>query len=593
MKLISVQVFANGKFGWESDKLVFGDSITQLYGPNGCGKTPIVQSIAYCLGYPCIFRNDIYDKCSHAILEIETSKGLFIIKRKYIRGRDVEIEVKGPNSITELFHNEKEYSLFIFGVLEIKVSRLVGNDNKVTTPYLATLLPILYLDQDEGYNKYYSPPSNFIKDQFSEMMRLIFKLPVKNAFDLKKSRIEAKERLGYLDGVVNKQSRELNIATENMLPVNKTEDELLSEISDFEEQLNNLKLTGSSHDDSIAAFDKLISGNKRNIGEIRNELLEINKREKSVNSIITDINTEIETLNINEEAKRVFLSFNEICGSSNCQLFSVSSESYSKNLLYLKDQIKDLKRNSSIDVIRKEQHNEQIKIYEEQIKALIDGRNSTVENSEISALVEAASEIKNRIFELQSQYSELISIERMKVRNFETLVLRNSALDEFQSYSTGGVAIPEIGKLRSELKEYFVKWLDTLNTKNIRRDISFRDEFAPVLGNEKIRQLKGSTRTRAVLAFHAALVELIVRNGLDEFKFLILDTPKQHEVHNDDLDGFILSLKEIADEMNIQVVFSTTEYHYECGSGDMEWVPKYPGEEQNMFLKSEIKIKGV
>ncbi len=61
MKLINIQIFPNNQLGWRSDLLRFGDNITQLFGPNGCGKTPIVQSIAYCLGYPSVFRNDIYD----------------------------------------------------------------------------------------------------------------------------------------------------------------------------------------------------------------------------------------------------------------------------------------------------------------------------------------------------------------------------------------------------------------------------------------------------------------------------------------------------------------------------------------------------
>ncbi|WP_259663639.1 ATP-binding protein [Shewanella algae] len=45
--------------------------MTQLYGPNGCGKTPLVQSIAFCLGFPSIFRNDIYNHCSHVELNVE------------------------------------------------------------------------------------------------------------------------------------------------------------------------------------------------------------------------------------------------------------------------------------------------------------------------------------------------------------------------------------------------------------------------------------------------------------------------------------------------------------------------------------------
>ncbi|AXN30054.1 hypothetical protein DVV14_01565 [Vibrio coralliilyticus] len=59
MKLISIEILGNGESGWSSEPLFFGKHITHISGPNSCGKTPIVQSIAFCLGYPCLFREDI------------------------------------------------------------------------------------------------------------------------------------------------------------------------------------------------------------------------------------------------------------------------------------------------------------------------------------------------------------------------------------------------------------------------------------------------------------------------------------------------------------------------------------------------------
>lgn len=67
MKLESLKVYARGSNGWGSSELAFAKSITQLYGPNGSGKTPLVQSIAFCLGYPCEFRDDIYVHCESVV----------------------------------------------------------------------------------------------------------------------------------------------------------------------------------------------------------------------------------------------------------------------------------------------------------------------------------------------------------------------------------------------------------------------------------------------------------------------------------------------------------------------------------------------
>ena len=68
----------------------------------------------------------------------------------------------------------------------------------------------------------------------------------------------------------------------------------------------------------------------------------------------------MKTLSLNEEARGVFTSFQEICRTPNCGLFLGSAESYGKNLLYLKDQIKDLERNSQRAEIRAEQLEERI-----------------------------------------------------------------------------------------------------------------------------------------------------------------------------------------------------------------------------------------
>lgn len=583
MKLISIQIFPSGLSGWQSDLLKFGNNITQLFGANGCGKTPIVQSIAYCLGYPSVFRNDIYDRCSNVILEVDTAKGHLIIKRIY--SKSVDIEVTEPDGEKQRFFDEKEYSTYLFEWLGLKVDNLVTTNNKSTNPYLSSMLPIYYLDQDEGYNKFYSPPSNFIKDQFSEMMRIVFDLPIKNSFDQKKEKIKAKERLDYLDKQVGLHLRGVDIAKQDAALIKKTSDELTQEISEFESEIEQLKSSGANHDDSISVLDRLISKHRSAIRDLVLEISEMNKRTNGISQIVHEINTEIETLNLNEEARRVFLSFEEICGSSNCQLFSSSSDAYSKNLLYLKDQIKDLERNTEIDKIKIEQIQQQKTSIENLIQSIVEERNKSLEKSEISALVDAISELKNQIFELQSQRSDIEKVEILENKHFKIISERNKALEKHQSFSNERNSIPGLLKLKADLRQYFLNWLEELNTNNISRNITFKDDFTPYLGSETISQLKGSTRTRAVLAYHAALLELMAEHECLSFKFLILDTPKQHEIHNDDLNRYIKSLKKLCSDNDVQIVFSTTEYHYDGNEQDVEWNPKYQGEKQLMFLR--------
>lgn len=584
MNLVSLQIFGNGLSGWRSDLLIFGSKVTQLFGPNGCGKTPLVQSIAFCLGYPCVFRQDIYERCGYVVLVVNTPRGYLRIKRIYSRG--VDIEITGDNISVQRFYDEKDYSDFMFDLLGLPIGKLVSVGNKLTQPYLAAVLPLFYLDQDDGYNALYCPPDKFIKDQFSEMLRMLFKLPVKNSFEAKKDKILAKERLDFLDREVQLQRRLYDSAKSATEHISLSASDLVDQIKSLGEEIELLKSTGAGRDDSVSAFDRLISHLRAEIRETFTEIDVFSKRISGVSRIAHEVNTEIDTLTLNEESRRLFMSFSEICESAACQLFSSSSEAYSKNLLYLRDQIKDLERNAEVDSVRLAQAEERRLVLQRQLEALIDERNQVVKSSEISAVVEAISSLKERIFELQTQKNELDKVVALEKNYVKLIYGRDQALDFYQSFGSDSTRSVSVVEVRSGLRELYLEWLDTIHTVNISKDITFKDDFIPVLGVEAVSQLKGSTRFRAVLAYHAALIELMIRRGFLPFKFLILDTPKQHEIPNEDLDRYFNRLKSLGSDFGLQIVFSSTEYHHALGAFDKEWIPQYPGEEQNMFLTS-------
>jgi len=456
--------------------------------------------------------------------------------------------------------------------------------NQPGAAYLATLLPMYYLDQDGGYSEIYCPPSKFIKDQFSEMMRMVFDLPVKNSFDVKKDRFRAKERLDFLDKDTQTLSRMVEAAKSNTLEIKKSRPDLVMEISQLESEVENLQGAGASRDDSINALDRLISNHRNSIREVSSEINQLQRRNLGIGKIVHEINTEIETLNLNEEARRVFLSFKEICGADLCQLFSSSSEAYSKNLLYLRDQIKDLERNAGLDEVRIEELNRQRTAQEVAIQALVDERNLSSTKSEISTLVEAITRLKSQIFTLQNQLSELDKVALLEEKQFKALVERDKALTLYESFTADRSYSPELIKVRSDIRRYFIDWLNLLHTYNVSKDITFKDDFTPLLGVETISQLKGSTKIRAVLAYHAAVFQVFAEKGVMGFRFMILDTPKQHEINNDDLGRYLSALKALCVSHGAQIVFSTTEYHYDGDNNDVEWLPPYKGQEQNMFL---------
>ena len=331
MKLLSLEIVPELISGWGTDVLRFGDHITQLYGPNGCGKTPIIQTIAFCLGYPSEFRNDIYDRCSHAVLRVEVKGKVIEIVRIY--SRDFDVQVKYDTGVTERFYNEREFSECFFGIWEFDYPKLSAVNNKVAEPYISTILPIFYVDQDEGYSKLYAPPSNFLKNQLSEMVRVVFGFNPKNPFDKKKERYDAKAKLDNLDRLVKSYSDRVRSFEKDMLENDQSSHEIQSQINELESHLESLAYRAPSKDESMLALDRLVASNLRRIHEFQEELIEVRKRRSSIKKIVKDIESEIGSLNLNEEAKRVFLSFNEVCNKADCGLFFASSEAYAKNLL--------------------------------------------------------------------------------------------------------------------------------------------------------------------------------------------------------------------------------------------------------------------
>ncbi len=582
MKLKTIQVFPSGPNGLGTDPLEFGAHITHLFGPNGSGKTPLVQSIAFCLGYPSEFRNEIYDRCSHAVLQIEISGKPYSIKRIY--ARDTDIEVTLSNGSTERFLKESEYSNYIFDCLNLSPSNLTTNKDAQTKAYLATLLPLFYAEQKKGYTSIYVPPKSFIKDQFSEMIRLIFDLPVKHPFDAKKAQYKAKRKLEALDRRVYEKSKQIEILKEFISNNSISPSEVQSEIQRLESELNTLKGEGSARDDSVTSLDRLIATNNQNLQDLSLELRELRKRKQGIGTIVSEINSEINALNLNEEARRIFLSFNEVCRSENCQLFSNSSEAYAKNLLYLKDQLKDLQKDDSVNAENEEKIQTEISTLTNVIKNVVEERNRILEKSDIESVVIAVTELKNEIFRLQAQLDDLLKLDFIEKEYVIILGLRNSAFEEYKAYKNSSSSNPELAELRADLRQFYLRWIDELHTPNVSRDITFKDDFMPILGGEKIGQLGASTAVRAILAFHAALTELTADRNTG-LRFLILDTPKQHEIHNDDLDIYFKALKKLCIEHNLQIIFSTTEYKYEGDEFDRTYVPQYPGIEQPMFMK--------
>ncbi|MBS6739005.1 MAG: hypothetical protein KH310_13095 [Enterobacteriaceae bacterium] len=581
MKLVSIKIKGRDIAGLESDELIFGKHITEFYGPNGCGKTPLLQSIAYCLGYPCKFRDDIYKLCKSATLTFRIANDNFRATRDF-EHTDFILSLES-NEETLKFYNQADYSKYILEKLSLSYPSLLTTQNKQSYPYLSTILPIFYLDQDLGYSKFYYSPNNFIKDQFSEMLRIVFFLPEKHSFDAKKKAINISEEIKYLDNSLAVQRRNIEIAKDTHK--DKNIESIDSSINSLKNELTELKNSKSLKNDSLFSIEAVIRKQKENLRDLKSELNFMERRESSLLQIMKEINTEINTLNLNEEAKRIFRSFEEICPSLDCKMFSRSSESYAKHLLYLKDQIKDIERSLKLDSDRHEKIEQEIEYTSKTIEDLNTIKNNIIEEEDISTVIDAISEITSMLFKLQLEKSELNKIAILEDKYVEMLNKRDYALDELASLEKNRQSIPRLAKVKTILRYKFINWLKILKTPNIDFNVTFENDFSPVMGYETLEQLKGSTKVRAILAYRSALIESLLELDNNSFMFAIFDTPKQHEIHQEDIHNFIINLKKLSEKYNFQFIFSSTEYKYTSDENDVLLTPKYPGAQHNMFLK--------
>lgn len=584
MKFESLQFFPNQGAGWSSEELKFGQVVTQLYAVNGSGKTPLIQSIMYCLGLDVQFRDDIVRNTYKVALKIKISNQELTLERAI--GRKFDITIKSEEKIINRFYNDEDFSRHILNILNLRSDRLTTNGNTATIPYFSALLPLFYLDQDTGYSDYYVPSrQSFIKGQYSEMIRLAVGLPPKSSFDSAKKAIALQQEVEYLDKTITDSRRLMDRLKQDLPLPTRTEADIEREISSLKSRLEELKTTKDIKSETINSFDHLITEVRRQHRELSSLQISLESKIRSSSQIREEIESEIETLDLNEEARRAFLSFSDICTLPSCGMFLVSADSYGKSLLYLRDQLKDLESVNVANIEQAEAIATQLTWFERQISELSAKRGIAEREAGIEMFIEAISKIASDIFELELERSQRQKFKSQETKHLELLNSRDAALTNQESLGKSREQSADVVKFKLNLAEKMSYWLGILNSKNISREIRIDSDLKPVLGNEKLGIIKGSSKARTVLAFHAALFEICISNPNSPFRTLIFDTPRQQEIHAEDLDAYIVQLKVIAVENNAQIVFSTTSYRYEIDPAlDTEWLPRFGGFEQPMYL---------
>lgn len=583
MKLKSLRIIPRTKSGWKSRNLVFAEQVTQLFSEdNGCGKTPLLQALVYTLGYPVTFREDINHHCRAVRLHVLMGGKNLRIWREI--GSSFRIRIREDRAHLE-FVSFADYAKYLLGAWGMTISTLTTTKDAPSQIYLEHVLPLFYLDQDGGYSADYFAPSKFLKDQYSEAMRSIFNLAPKNPFDRKKA-------VAIVDDRIRKHDTEIVRLRDGI-------ESLSIKIGARRKPVNDIDVLTREHlatldtlreaSDPVVQADRSIDGDIDALGKESRSLerrrREINAQLDGIERIRHDIEIEANTLSLNEEARRIFLSFGPICAHPTCGLFANSANTYGKSLLYLRDQLKDLDslyRRLSAEGDRVES---ELKLQEYRQTELIGKRAARRMNPSNGALIDAVSEATRAIIELQEVRQLVESIDNLEIKLLREQNDRENAIDEKDGLSNGRTSYDaNLSRIRANMQSSIVRWMKILNTNNVSRDVVVDSDFSVSFGGEALKTIKGSTRTRAILAIRTATIEIFTSTDNDGPRFFILDTPRQQDIDRSDFATYIDALKELSQTNNVQIVFSSSNYQYPLKDGDVSWSPDFPGEEYPMFL---------
>lgn len=580
MKLISLKLSPRGVNGWESPLLVFGQRTTSLHAKNGSGKTPIVQSIPFCLGFDVKFQNDIREKCQYATLTIEHGGQVFSISREF---GEFHVVVEAAGGKKEYF-SEGDFSKAFFEELDLSVPMLVGTNRQATRPYISSLLPIFYVRQIGGYDEPYRPPAQFILDQFVEMVRFAFGQGPKRSYTAQKDLLAARDQLEADQRRIVYQQKVLADLSASIDDSPSTRNRLVQRAATLTSQIKDLRESADIAGAASDALTELLHAKEERIRAIRRQHSELSARVTGIESIRSEIEGEIQTLSLNEESRRVFESFFDVCGRADCGLFLSSSASYAKNLIYLKDQIKDLESNAKRAEAQLLLLADRIKDEESERTLIVERINQRDGQTATGQLVSAVQSLTRELIESEQYLASIEQLAEAKRKYVQFESARDKTQNRIATLSNHGRLDLDFNVLRNKIQTLTIKWMDILKTPNASREVEIDLDFKFRFGKQTIDVFNGSTRSRIILAIHAAIFEHYLQDRKRPLRFLILDTPKQQELANEDLARYLRALEDLCDEFDGQILISATEYHHEIGVADKEWTPQFSGAEQMMYL---------
>lgn len=585
VRLESFRYLPRGTDGWGSRLLHFGDMFTAVQGPNGTGKTPIMKGVIQGLGHEAELPPDVLARCEFAETTITIDGRTVTLTR--LLGDEFHLRVaEGEES--HVYTSQAEYAKWFIGLFSADPPALTSKQNAEVGLYPTVLLPALWVDQDHGWTTdYWTPPNrNFIHDQRQEVIRFLVGAPPRHPFRAKTEFEEAKQGLDRIERAIDMQRYMVErLRTNEQLADNES-----AALGDRQVRLRTDLAANSSAIEAIrsatAIYDRDIGALEAQLNETAVRVGALNKQLGQLSLVLSELDGEEDILTANVHATDLMRQF---CGKEGCQMFVTSERSFGRSLLFLKDQIKDLQasdRALSRDV---DDGAREIERLEAAIAAKRAEREQAVEASpqaavlgKLNALTKELVDVELRLAKVQQYAGERQKFERLLDQR-EQAVARVT-----ETRPTGVRGASAADDARQMLSDSIQQWLATLGTQNTRT-AHFDEDFTLFVDGAKFSTTthqSGSTRTRIVLAFHAALLEVSLARGGNHPGWLLFDAPKQHELSQTDFDTYAERLQVIAARHpgRVQVVFSVADLKTQFQAGDEVWQPTFTIDGSPRFL---------
>lgn len=585
VRLQSFQYLPRGADGWGSRLLHFGNMFTAVQGLNGTGKTPIMKGVIQGLGHEVELPPDVLTRCEFAETTLAVDGRPVTLTRRL--GEDFEIRVDDGEE-KQVFTSQAEYAKWFIGLFCAEPPLLTDKRSQESQLYATVLLPALSVDQDHGWTTDYwaAPNRNFIQDQRQEVIRFLVGLPPRHPFRTRTEFDAAKDSLERTERAIDMQRFIVDRLRTNEQLADDEEPRLVERRAQVRRELDANSEVMEALRSTTAFFDREIAALEARRNELASREGALTRRKGQLSLVLSELDGEEDILTANVQATDLLRQF---CGREGCQMFATSERSFGRSLLFLKDQIKDVKtsdRELSRDV---ESINQQIAALDTALAAKRGEREQAVNASpqadlmtKLGALTKEVVDVELRLAKFQQYATEKQKFERLLDQR------EQAAATVAAARPTGVKGATAAADARQMLSDAMQQWLITLGTPNTKSS-HFDEDFVLYVDGAKFATTthqSGSTRTRIVLAFHAALLEVSLARGGNHPGWLLFDAPKQHELSQTDFDAYTERLQVLATKHpgRIQVVFSVADLKTQFQAGDEVWMPNFMIDGNPRFL---------